>query len=259
MSYSSEAAEQLVHTYMELYLEGTKVALNISGKATKSVISALYSLSKEQKKTKGQIRLSNMIKSGKELTIFPVANEDLKRFTQEAKRYGVLYSTVIDKNKTNSDGMVDIMVRKEDASKLDRIVRRFNIKVISSAEIKTEIQKTREENGKLPIDKGVQEKAIQDIIKDEKQKAPIRSEVQQSSPSITRTVKENQLESSLDNKKSLEGQTAKDKKPSVREELKEIKEDLENKAKEKAVSKETKVIDNKHKNKKKLKKTKERA
>ena len=55
MSYSSEAAEQLVHTYMELYLEGTKVALNISGKATKSVISALYSLSKEQKKTKGQI------------------------------------------------------------------------------------------------------------------------------------------------------------------------------------------------------------
>ena len=229
MSNSSDAAEQLVHTYIELYLEGTKVALNISGKATKNIIKALYSLSKEQKKTKGQIRLSNMIKSGKELTIFPVARDDLKKFTEEAKRYGVLYSTVIEKNKTNKDGMVDIMVRTEDASKIDRIVRRFNIQTLSKAEIKSEILKTKEENLKTP-----------------------------NSPSITKSAKENQLENSFENKKNFEGQiiSSKETKTSVRQELKTIKEDLEKKSKEK--SKEPRTV-GKNTKKKKTKKTKERA
>lgn len=229
MSNSSDAAEQLVHTYIELYLEGTKVALNISGKATKNIIKALYSLSKEQKKTKGQIRLSNMIKSGKELTIFPVARDDLKKFTEEAKRYGVLYSTVIEKNKTNKDGMVDIMVRTEDASKIDRIVRRFNIQTLSKAEIKSEILKTKEENLKTP-----------------------------NSPSITKSAKENQLENSFENKKNFEGQiiSSKETKTSVRQELKTIKEDLEKKSKEK--SKEPRTL-GKNTKKKKSKKTKERA
>ena len=229
MSNSSDAAEQLVHTYIELYLEGTKVALNISGKATKNIIKALYSLSKEQKKTKGQIRLSNMIKSGKELTIFPVARDDLKKFTEEVKRYGVLYSTVIEKNKTNKDGMVDIMVRTEDASKIDRIVRRFNIQTLSKAEIKSEILKTKEENLKTP-----------------------------NSPSITKSAKENQLENSFENKKNFEGQiiSSKETKTSVRQELKTIKEDLEKKSKEK--SKEPRTL-GKNTKKKKSKKTKERA
>ena len=229
MSNSSDAAEQLVHTYIELYLEGTKVALNISGKATKNIIKALYSLSKEQKKTKGQIRLSNMIKSGKELTIFPVARDDLKKFTEEAKRYGVLYSTVIEKNKTNKDGMVDIMVRTEDASKIDRIVRRFNIQTLSKAEIKSEILKTKEENLKTP-----------------------------NSPSITKSAKESQLENSYENRKNFEGQTInfKNTKPSVRKELENIKEDLEKKSKEK--SKEPRTL-GKNTKKKKSKKTKERA
>ena len=258
MSNSSDAAEQLVHTYIELYLEGTKVALNISGKATKNIIKALYSLSKEQKKTKGQIRLSNMIKSGKELTIFPVARDDLKKFTEEAKRYGVLYSTVIEKNKTNKDGMVDIMVRTEDASKIDRIVRRFNIQTLSKAEIKSEILKTKEENLKTPIDKGVQEKNKEEIAKDENQKAPIQIEKQQNSPSITKSAKESQLENSYENRKNFEGQTInfKNTKPSVRKELENIKEDLEKKSKEK--SKEPRTL-GKNTKKKKSKKTKERA
>lgn len=227
MSSSSDAAEQLVHTYMEIYLEGTKVALNISGKATKNIISALYSLSKEQKKTKGQIRLSNMIKSGKELTIFPVAKDDLKKFSQEAKRYGVLYSTIIEKSKSNADGMVDIMVKKEDASKIDRIVRRFNIQILSSAEIKSEIQKSKEENTKST-----------DL------------------PSITKSEKKNQLENSYESKKNLEERITKikDDKPSVREELKEFEKEIANKTKNN--EKANTIIPN---SKKKSAKTKERG
>ena len=35
--------------------------------------------------------ITNMLRSGKELKVFTVKNGDLKKFTQEAKKYGVLY------------------------------------------------------------------------------------------------------------------------------------------------------------------------
>ena len=252
MSSSSDAAEQLVHTYLELYLEGTKIALDVSGKATKNVISALYALSKEQKKTKGQIRLSNMIKTGKELKIFPVSRDDLKKFTQEAKRYGVLYCLVMDKHKKAPDEMIDIMVKAEDASKIDRIVRRFNIQTMSSAEIKSEIAKTKEQNSQKPVDKDVQTKEKEVIEKDEKSKAPIQKEEGQNSPSITKSEKSNQLENSSKNKKNFEEKTIDiEEKPSVREELKEIRADLESKAKTKSQekTKDTKSVSKTPKNK----------
>ena len=56
-----------------------------------------------------------MLKSGKELKVFSVKYDDLKKFTEEAKRYGVLFSALIDKKQKNVDGMVDIMVKAEDA------------------------------------------------------------------------------------------------------------------------------------------------
>jgi hypothetical protein len=35
----------------------------------------------EEQKTKGKARLTNMLKSGKELKVFSVPNKDLKKFT----------------------------------------------------------------------------------------------------------------------------------------------------------------------------------
>lgn len=42
---------------------------------------------KQEQKTKGKARLTNMIKSGKELKVFTIPNKDLKKFTEQAKRY----------------------------------------------------------------------------------------------------------------------------------------------------------------------------
>ena len=39
-----------------------------------------------------------MIKSGKELKVFSIPQKDLKKFTEQAKRYGVLYCVLRDKN-----------------------------------------------------------------------------------------------------------------------------------------------------------------
>jgi hypothetical protein len=124
-------------------LKGIEVMAKISGEGAKNLAVYLYAVLKGQNKTRGKIRLEGLLRSGKELKVFAVRNEDLQKFTQEAKRYGVLYCALRDKKDT--DGMCDIMVRAEDASKINRIVERFKLATVDTASIKSEIQKSRAE------------------------------------------------------------------------------------------------------------------
>lgn len=68
MSYSGDAAEQVVR----MSLEGAEVAAKITGAGAKQVAVLLYAILREQKKTKGKTRLTNMLRSGKELKVFAV-------------------------------------------------------------------------------------------------------------------------------------------------------------------------------------------
>ena len=79
---------------MRMSLEGFQVAAKISGEGAKNIAILLYSILKEEKKTKGKARLTSMLRSDKELKVFTVKKEDLKKFTQEAKKYGVLYVSI---------------------------------------------------------------------------------------------------------------------------------------------------------------------
>lgn len=94
MTNGGDAAEQVVR----LSLEGFEVAAKLSGAAAKNIAVLLVSVLKQEQKTKGKARLTNMIKSGKELKVFSIPNKDLKKFTEQAKRYGVLYCVLRDKN-----------------------------------------------------------------------------------------------------------------------------------------------------------------
>ena len=80
MYNSGDAAEQVVR----MSLEGAEVALKITGVAAKNLAAALYTVLKDQKKTKGKIRLTNMLRSGKELKVFAVKDGDLQKFCEEA-------------------------------------------------------------------------------------------------------------------------------------------------------------------------------
>lgn len=90
MTTSGDAAEQVVR----LSLEGMEVAAKITGSAAKEVAALLYAALKnrDKNKIKGRQRLTSMLKSGKELTIFSVKNSDMKRFVADAQavRGGVL-------------------------------------------------------------------------------------------------------------------------------------------------------------------------
>ena len=149
MNTSGEAADQVVR----MSLEVGEAALKISGEGAKQLAVLLYAILKEQKKTKGRARLETLVRSGKPLTVFSVKESDLKKFVQEAKRYGILYCAVRDP-KGSSDGMVDIMVKEEDAPRINRIVERFKFaSVTEAAQIKTDIQKSREEKSQAKGEK----------------------------------------------------------------------------------------------------------
>ena len=60
MTNGGDAAEQVVR----LSLEGFEVAAKLSGAAAKNIAVLLVSVLKQEQKTKGKARLTNMIKSG---------------------------------------------------------------------------------------------------------------------------------------------------------------------------------------------------
>ena len=137
MSYSGDAAEQVVR----MSLETGEVAVKLAGEGAKQLAVLLYAILREQKKTKGKTRLTNMLRSGKELKVFAVKDSDLRLFCREAKKYGVLYCVLKDRDAT--DGLTDIMVRAEDASKINRIFERFDLSTVDMAEVKSEIERSR--------------------------------------------------------------------------------------------------------------------
>lgn len=74
MNNGGDAAEQII----KLYLEGFEVVAKLTGSGAKNLYLMLAATLKQESKTKGKARLTNMIKSGKELKVFSIQNKDLK-------------------------------------------------------------------------------------------------------------------------------------------------------------------------------------
>lgn len=224
MYNSGDAAEQVVR----ISLEGTEVALKLTGSAAKNIAAMLYAVwkNRDKNKTKGHQRLSAMLKSGKELKVFTVSEEHLKQFATEAKRYGVVYCALRGKERS-ADGMVDIMVRAEDASKINRIVARFKLATVDAVSIKRDIAQSKADKAAPSApeqekpDKAADDRLLDDLLGAPVQKEkhafpnPAAAKTEKSHPSAPISKKQN---------RTAEG-TVKppEERPSVREELREIK------------------------------------
>lgn len=142
MSASGDAAEQVVR----MMLEGTEVLVKLTGSGAKNAAVLLYSIAKEQNKTRGSERLSNMLRSGKPLKVYTFKQENLEQFKKCAKEYGILYTVL--KAQDDKDGMFDVLVRADDDSKLARVIQRFQLTNIDTATLRSEIVKEKEEEHK---------------------------------------------------------------------------------------------------------------
>lgn len=144
MSVNSETADQTVKMTLEAIEEAAKITTSVGGISAKSLAAMIYAIITDNKKTRGKTRLNTLLKSGKELKVLAINHKDLEQFCKSAKQYGVLYCVLKEKNNTN--GIVDIMVRAEDAAKVSRIVDKYdlasiNTKVIREAVLANENEK----------------------------------------------------------------------------------------------------------------------
>lgn len=229
MNQSSDAAEQIVR----MSLEGFEVAAKVTGSGAKNIAVLLYTIMKNKEQTSGKSKLSSMLKSGKPLTIFTIKKDDLARFQQEAKRYGILYCALVDKKDKSKDGIVDIVVRKEDSARINRIVERFKFVEFNKAEIISSIEKNRES-----VNKG----------KEQNPKSRVKKKEDNSlNPHLAKTEKSplSKPFSEVQKTSQIKGNNLKNKKPSVRAKLNDYKKEIKNNS----VSKEVNIDKNINKSK----------
>ena len=266
MNTSGEAADQV----MRMMLNGTEVLLKLTGSGAKNAAVLIYSMAKQQNKTKGAARLESLLRSGKPLKVYTFKDSDLQKFKEVAKQYGILYTVLKEKDKTG--GVFDVMVRAEDENKIARITERFNLVQVDVATLRAEIIKEQEEKkandqeAQNPPEAEHPEKDECEKLADEILAKPIqREEPTLENPTAARTDADektknaNQSEQQSNNTKTdgspnmtREGKA--DRKPSVKKKIEDIKKQREEKAKAPAKAPNKSKTKTKSKNKKKERK-----
>ena len=258
MNTSGEAADQIV----KIFMDGAERLVRLSGSGVKHGTVLVYSLAKEQHKTKGKARLSNMLKSGKTLKVYTFKDSDLPQFKKVASQYGILYSIL--KEKDNTGGVFDVMVRAEDENKIARIIERFKFAQVDVSTLRAEVVKETEQNqeevkenpatdAQTPPEtehptKSEAQRVADDIFSEPPQgdkatpQNPLiartettRSEKQMeqssSSKSPTSVLSERESNTTVNTKTDAERDRGGERKPSVKKRIEEIKKEREKSAK----------------------------
>ena len=121
MSYSSEAAEQVVR----MTLEGTEVAIKVAGTGAKKILALVLALLTDKNKTSGKVWLSTMLKNGNELKVIAVKDSEIATFSKEAGKFGIQFAIL--KDKDDNDGITDVMVNSKDIALISRVFDRFKL------------------------------------------------------------------------------------------------------------------------------------
>lgn len=127
MNLGSDPADQVVR----YTLEGTEYALRLSGTAAKNFAIFVAAVLRDQKKTRGKTNLTRLLREGKPLKFFSVPTNKMREFAQEAKRHGLLFVPIRDRNDPNH---IEIAIWADDAAKVERIIERMQLDVVETGE-----------------------------------------------------------------------------------------------------------------------------
>ena len=125
MNYGADAADQIVR----YSLDGVEHTLKISGAVAKNLAIFIAAVMKDQKKTRGRTRMERMLRERKPMKFFSVPKDRLREFAQEAKSKGLLY--VIIRDKKHPD-LSEIMVFAEDAAKVNRVLDNMQLDYVKA-------------------------------------------------------------------------------------------------------------------------------
>ena len=227
MGTSGDAAEQVVR----MSLEGMEAVAKISGKGAMEIAKLLLVEAKKPHKTKGKASLMKMLNQKKPIKVFEIDDKALKTFCQEAKKYGVMYHVI--KDKTKNDGKCDIMVRAEDASKINRIFERFDLGIDTKAEVRATAAKAIKKDKQQP-ERTTPTRSAEDRFIEELFKKPQKEKTENDNPSVARTEKSRPSEpTSKTSRDRSRSRDTPERRPSVRKQLDEYKQQKKEQAKTK--------------------------
>lgn len=139
MNLGSDPADQVVR----YTLEGSEFALRMTGTAAKNFAVFVAAVLRDQKKTRGKTNLTRLLRAGKPLKFFSVPEERMREFTQEAKRHGLLFVPMRDRT---NPGSIEIAIWADDAAKVERIIDRMQLDAVETGEAEIMSDVTPEQN-----------------------------------------------------------------------------------------------------------------
>ena len=199
MNTSGEVADLMVKEGLQI----TEEVVKLTGLGAKNLAAIVIALLKEDNKLQGETNLKKLLKSDKKLCILQIKESDIKKFNDAAKKYGVLFTVV--KDKENGSGLCDIIAKQEDVTQLNYIMEKLGYSA-PTEEIEPEPEKETTEEEKTITDKPEREQA-----KEEEPKKPLPR------------AKENQQEKESMKHGDTDITDSRTKKPSVKKKIEDIK------------------------------------
>lgn len=154
MSYTSDSADQIVR----YSLEGTEVALKLSGLAAKNFAIFAYAVLQDHEKTSGKTKLTKLLKRQKPLKFFTMPEDRMPEFTKEARRHGLLFVPMRDKTRPRT---VEITVLAQDAAKVNRIMDRMCLDFVKAGVGDAVPEQPTEKEASAPIETPVQTETVE--------------------------------------------------------------------------------------------------
>lgn len=121
MSYTNDAAQLTVRAAVE----SVKVALNAVGRGAKGLTVLIFAALREHSGTRGSMRISQMLKEGKEMRAFDIRDDDAELLCRRAKELGLKYTLL--KDVESKDECSVILVPADEAGRFSRFLERCGI------------------------------------------------------------------------------------------------------------------------------------
>ena len=158
---AGEAADEFVR----IMLNGTEVAVKLTGSAAKNLAALLIAWSKNEKKVYGKTSMMRLLRSGDELQVLSLNKEQYRQFKTMAKKK-VLYAPFL--NTLSDDGKIDVVI----SSKSIPIVN-YILKKIGYGEVTKETEQAEETKKKdTPSRQSSEGVRVKSVAKDSTEPSP---------------------------------------------------------------------------------------
>jgi len=121
-----------VEQLMYVTFQGVELALRLSGSGVKNLAQLIIAASKDDGRLnmrRGEVRdVASLLRENKPLVTYKIDIDDIKRFRQLSKQYGLLYTVV--KDAKSEDFMCTVILKEEEVPMLNNIINDMGLQTI---------------------------------------------------------------------------------------------------------------------------------